>query len=186
MTNAAEGFRQFIEQTCGTDPGHIIADGRWHRFNIKDTRKRTSKPGRYLLHADEHPVGWFMDWRDEKTRHRWFGKDSGERIDRAEIERRRQARDMERLRIHQDAADEALSFWRTCKPLNEVHPYLEDKGVKAYSTRQGSGTRFGLGDAPCVIVPIADAEGRPLSLQAIRADGERRFWPALPMRAGTS
>lgn len=177
MLDVCEGFRQFIEQTCGTDPGTIVADGRWHRFNIKDTRKRTSKPGRYLLHADERPVGWFMDWRDEKTRHRWFGKSNGETIDRAEIERRRYARQMERVRAFQDAADEALAFWRTCKPINEVHPYLEAKGVKAYGTRQGSGSRFGLGDVPCVIVPIADSEGKPLSLQAIRADGERRFWP---------
>lgn len=184
MTDTREGFRQFIEQICGTDPGAIIADGRWHRFNIKDTRKRTSKPGRYLLHDDERPVGWFMDWRDEKNRHRWFGKSTGETIDRAEIERRRLARQMDQMRKFQDAADEALSFWRTCKPINEVHPYLEAKGVKAYGTRQGSGARFGLGDAPCVIVPIADSEGKPLSLQAIRADGERRFWPGSTHEGG--
>jgi hypothetical protein len=125
-----------------------------------------------------------MDWRDEKVRHRWFGQGSGETLDRAEIARRRDARQMDRLRAFQDTADEALTFWRECKTISEVHPYLERKGVSPHGTRQGSGKRFGLGDAPCVIVPISDAEGKPLTLQAIRADGERRFWPGTTHEGG--
>lgn len=177
MRDAAEDFRRFILSVCGSAPDHVLADGRWHSFRMEDTRHKGSRPGRYLLHNDERPVGWVMDWRDEKIRHRWFGQSSGETIDRAEIDRRKRARDVERQRGFQAAADDALAFWRECKTLGEIHPYLERKGVAPYGTRQGSGKRFGLGDVPCVIVPIADAENSPLTLQAIREDGERRFWP---------
>jgi phage/plasmid primase-like uncharacterized protein/KaiC/GvpD/RAD55 family RecA-like ATPase len=183
-TGVAEEFRRFIQDLCGSAPDHVVADGRWHSFRMDDTRHKGSRPGRYLLHNDERPVGWVMDWRDEKVRHRWFGQGSGETLDRAEIARRRDARQMDRLRAFQDAADDALAFWRECKTISEVHPYLERKGVSAYGTRQGSGRRFGLGDAPCVIVPISDAEGKPLTLQAIRADGERRFWPGTTHEGG--
>ncbi|MFE8106929.1 AAA family ATPase [Sphingomonas melonis] len=182
--SVAEEFRAFIMNVCGAAPDHVVADGRWHSFRMADTRHKGSRPGRYLLHNDERPVGWVMDWRDEKVRHRWFGSNSGETIDRAEIARRRDARAMERLRAFQNAADEAVEFWKTCKPLSELHPYLERKGVLPYRTRQGSGARFGLGDAPCVIIPIIDAEGRPLTLQAIREDGERRFWPGSTHEGG--
>lgn len=179
-----EEFRRFIASVCGSAPDTVVADGRWHSFRMEDTRRKASRPGRYLLHADERPVGWVMDWRDEKVRHRWFGQSTGETLDRAEIERRRTARQMDRQRGFQEAADEALSFWRECKPLSELHPYLERKGVLAHGTRQGSGRRFGLGDVPCVIVPISDADGKPMSLQAIRDDGERRFFPGTTHEGG--
>lgn len=182
--NIEEEFRRFIKSVCGSAPDTIVADGRWHSFRMEDTRHKGSRPGRYLLHADQRPVGWVMDWRDEKQRHRWFGQSTGETIDRAEIMRRRQDREMERLRGFQAAADDALAFWKTCKPLSELHPYLERKGVAPYRTRQGSGARFGLGDVPCVIIPISDADDRPLSLQAIREDGERRFWPGSTHEGG--
>lgn len=179
-----EEFRRFIKSVCGSAPDSIVADGRWHSFRMEDTRHKGSKPGRYLLHADERPVGWVMDWRDEKVRHRWFGQATGETLDREEIINRRNARAMERLRGFQAAADEAKAFWAACKPINEVHPYLERKGVSPYRTRQGSGQRFGLGDSPCVIVPIVSAEGTAMTLQAIRADGERRFWPGSTHEGG--
>lgn len=182
--SVAEEFRAFILNVCGSAPDHVVADGRWHSFRMDDTRHKGSRPGRYLLHNDERPVGWVMDWRDEKVRHRWFGKGSGETLDREEVIRRRNARDMDRLRGFQAAADDAKAFWAQCRPISEVHPYLECKGVAPYRTRQGSGARFGLGDVPCVIIPIADAEGRALTLQAIREDGERRFWPGSTHEGG--
>jgi phage/plasmid primase-like uncharacterized protein len=172
-----EQFRRFIIGICDTDPGVIVADGRWHRFRISDTRHKSSKPGRYLMHADGKANGIFMDWRDGK-RHKWFAGGGGESIDRAEIERRRAARKTDQMRAYQIAAEEAVEFWRACSPLSDgLHPYLARKGVMAHGTRQGSGKRFGLGDEPCVIVPLSDGEGNPLTLQAIREDGERRFWP---------
>jgi phage/plasmid primase-like uncharacterized protein/KaiC/GvpD/RAD55 family RecA-like ATPase len=174
----AEQFRQFIMKACDTDPGNIVADGRWHRFRISDTRHKGSKPGRYLLHLDGRPNGIFMDWRDG-IRHQWKADGSYESLDREEIARRRTARQLDQLRGFEDAAADAIEFWKICTPLSDgLHPYLAKKGIGAqFGTRQGSGKRFGLGDVPCVIVPLSDADGRPMSLQAIREDGERRFWP---------
>lgn len=174
----AEDFRQFIVSICATDPGSIVADGRWHRFRISDTRHKGSKPGRYLLHLDERPNGLFMDWRDG-IRHKWRPDGKYESIDRDEVARRREARRMDQLRGFQIAAEEAFAFWGQCSILSEgLHPYLERKGLQAaLGTRQGIGKPFGLGDVPCVIVPLYDGDDKPRSLQAIREDGERRFWP---------
>lgn len=178
LESAAEDFRRFILDVCGSAPDTIIADGKWHSFRMLDTRHKGSRPGRYLLHNDQRPVGWFMDWRDEKVRHRWLGQGSSETLDRAEIADRRAARRMEQVRAFQIAAEEAVEFWQHCPKLSDgLHPYLKSKGVMGHGTRQGSGKRFGLGDVPCVIVPLSDSEGKPQSLQAIREDGERRFWP---------
>lgn len=174
----AEDFRQFIISICATDPGSIVADGRWHRFRISDTRHKGSKPGRYLLHLDDRPNGLFMDWRDG-IRHKWRPDGKYESIDRDEVARRREARRMDQLRGFQIAAEEAFGFWGQCSILSEgLHPYLERKGLQAaLGTRQGSGKGFGLGDVPCVIVPLYDGSDKPRTLQAIREDGERRFWP---------
>jgi phage/plasmid primase-like uncharacterized protein len=179
VENLTEQFRRFIIDACDTDPGHIIADGRWHRFRIADTRHKGSKPGRYLLHLDGRPNGIFMDWRSGSIRHKWRADGNYESIDRDEVARRRSARQVDQMRAWADAAADAVEFWKSCGPLNDgLHPYLEAKGIAAqYGTRQGSGERFGLGDVPCVIIPLSDADGKPMSLQAIREDGERRFWP---------
>jgi phage/plasmid primase-like uncharacterized protein len=179
VENLTEQFRQFVIAACDTDPGTIVADGRWHRFRIADTRHKGSKPGRYLLHLDGRANGIFMDWREGGKRHIWKADGTYEAIDRSEVARRREFRRVQQLREFQDAADEAAEYWKSCSALSDgLHPYLANKGVKlALGTRQGSGARFGLGDVPCVIVPLSSADGAPMSLQAIREDGERRFWP---------
>lgn len=177
IDNLTEQFRQFIIAACDSDPGQIVADGRWHSFRINDTRHKGSKPGRYMLHLDGKPNGIFMDWRDEKTRHKWFGEGSSESIDRAEVERRRQERHARQRAEFAQAAREARAFWDTCTKINGAsHPYLDVKGIAPHGTRYGSGELFGLGKVQCVVVPLYTADDRLMSLQAIRADGERRFW----------
>lgn len=172
-----EQFRQFIIAACDTDPGQIVADGRWHSFRISDTRHKGSKPGRYMLHLDGKPNGIFMDWRDEKTRHKWFGEGSFESLDRAEIERRRRDRQAQQRAEFEQAARAARAFWDTCTKINGAsHPYLDAKQVGPNGARYGSGELFGLGKVQCVVVPLYGADDRLMSLQAIRADGERRFW----------
>jgi phage/plasmid primase-like uncharacterized protein len=175
--NLTEQFRRFIIAACDTDPGAIIADGRWHRFRISDTRHKSSKPGRYLLHLDGRANGLFMDWRDGK-RHQWKADGSCESIDRAEVEKRRRAREEARRAEFAKAAAAAQSFWAQCTKINGAsHPYLDQKGIAPHGARYGSGELFGLGKVQCVVIPLVSAEGRAMSLQAIRADGQRRFWP---------
>lgn len=186
MTDVATQFRDWIVSEFKVDPGPVIADGRWHRFNPGDTRHKSSKPGRYLVHADGKANGIFMDWRDGGARHKWFAGGVVQSVDRDEINRQRDARRIEQERVFQYAADEAANFWRNhCTRINDgVHPYLAVKGVQPCGTRQGSGEHFGLGNRPCVIVPIVSPDGTALSLQAIREDGERRFWPGSTKEGG--
>lgn len=177
-------FRQFILAACDSDPGQIVADGRWHSFRIADTRHKGSKPGRYLLHLDGKPNGIFMDWRDQ-VRHKWFGSGSFESLDRAAIEQRRRARQAERDAGYAQAAQAAEAFWDTCTKINGAsHPYLDAKKIGPNGARYGSGELFGLGKVQCVVVPIYNADRRLVSLQAIRADGERRFWRNASHEAG--
>lgn len=173
-----EQFRAFIVQHCDTDPGAIVADGKWHRFNIKGTRHKSSRPGRYLLHLDGKANGLFWDWRDEKVRHHWFADGPAIKVDREEIARRRKERQDQLIAQYAKASAAALTYFqRECVPINGAsHPYLERKKIAPHGSRQGSGRPFGLGDETCVIIPIRSAENKPLSLQAIRGDGERRYW----------
>jgi hypothetical protein len=177
--SAAEDFRSWLQLSFGVDPGNVIADGKWHRFNPGDTRHKSSKPARYLVHADGKANGIYMDWRhDEKVRHKWFGGQSGETIDRAAIDKLRSERRQAQDAAFSRAADDAATYWSACPKINGAsHPYLDAKQISPCGARQGSGKRFGLGDVPCVVVPLSGPEGNALSLQAIREDGERRFWP---------
>lgn len=176
--SAAEDFRAWIQSSFGVDPGHIIADAKWHRFNPGDTRHKSSKPARYMLHDDERPIGLFMDWRQEgKARHVWRGGANGVTVDRAEIDRRRAERRSAQDAGFARAAEEASAFWSKCTKINgESHPYLDAKGIPPCGSRIGNDPRFGLGKEPCVIVPVSGPDGQAMTLQAIRADGERRFW----------
>lgn len=169
MTDATEQFRQFIIATCNTDPGGIIADGRWHRFNIADTRSKASKPGRYLMHLDESPIGIFMDWRDEKKRHRWFADSKAVSYDRAAIEARRKERDAQLATSFADAAKAAKAYWDGA--LNgadaAAHPYIVRKGIGSNGSRIRNGG---------LLVPMYTADGELRTLQQIAADGSRLFW----------
>jgi hypothetical protein len=104
------------------------------------------------------PNGIFMDWRSGSKRHIWRADGNYESIDRDEVARRREsARQVDQQLRASDAAADAVEFWKSCGPLNDgLHPYREQGHQAAqYGTRQGSGERFGLGDVPCVIVPLS-------------------------------
>lgn len=178
-------FRAFIKELCGTAPASIDADGKWHRFRIEDTRSKASTPGAYLMHLDENPVGLFMDWR-RGERHRWRPGGATGAIDRESL-RKQAAETEERRRAgYAEAAAKALTFFqKECVAINGAsHPYLERKRIGPHGARQGSGRPFGLGDQPCLIVPIRGPDNKALTLQAICGDGERRFWPGSTTEGG--
>lgn len=169
MTDCTEQFRQFIIKTCNTDPGIIIADGRWHRFNIADTRSRSSKPGRYLMHNDDRPVGHFMDWRDEKVRHRWFPDSRPLSYDRAAVEAKRAARNAELAQGFAAAAAAAKAYWDGAVNGADAaaHPYVVAKGIGSNGARVRNGG---------LLIPLYTADGDLRSLQQIAGDGSRLFW----------
>ena len=155
----ADNFRQWIAAQCG----------KWHRFNPGDTKSKNSKPARYLLHDDERPVGWFMDWRNG-TRHRWFGSTSFETMDRDAINGRRKERQEALTAQYDAAAAAAKSYWDNSEPAKangSRHAYLAAKSVSPHHTRE-RGERL--------LVPLYNADGVMRSLQSIKPDGSRKFW----------
>jgi phage/plasmid primase-like uncharacterized protein len=173
-----EQFRAFIKRLCDTDVPNIVADGKWHRFRIGDTRHKGSKPGAYLLHTENgRPNGIFIDWRDEQVRHKWFADGPVEHVDRAEIDRKRKERQQEIYRGLAEASAHALQFWKVCAHKPEsLHPYLVEKRIGFNGARIGNHPAFGLGPSPLLIIPIRNIDPKLSTLQAIRADGQRRFF----------
>ena len=86
----------------------IVADGAIHAFHV-DGDRRGTKNGRYQLHADGHPAGWFGTHK-QALWHRWTATRSTEPTpaERAAYARRlallKAARDVER-QAAQDAAE---------------------------------------------------------------------------------
>ena len=108
----------------------------------------------------------------------WRGDDAEQvrmptAADLAAIERRRQQERAQRLR----SIEGARAHWARCAPQHGLHPYLERKGLSAVGTQA---LRV-WGDA--LVVPVW-WKGRIISLQSITPDGQKRFWPGAPVKAG--
>jgi putative DNA primase/helicase len=117
----------------GFDPGEVIADGHYHRFDVK----RGDKSGYYNLDADGHGV--FGSW---KTREQFIFR-SGNFQEMTEAERaeasakykaEQRRRKIEKQESQQKVAIEARSIWEGA--ANAVdHPYLIKKKISARGLR---------------------------------------------------
>jgi putative DNA primase/helicase len=148
----------------------IIGDGKIHAFYV-DGDKRGSKNGRYQLHLDDTPAGWFGSRRLGEW-HRWSQKRNHEMTaaERASFATRlaqmKTERDAEQQRVQQAAAKRAAGLWERAKPATNDHPYLSRKHVRAYGIRA---LREQL------LIPVRDAEGAMWTLQFIGTDGSKKF-----------
>jgi putative DNA primase/helicase len=145
-------------------PDGVIADGAIHAFHV-DGDRRGSKNGRYQLHADGRPAGWFGSHKIGLW-HKWSAADQGtptvaERAAYAvRIANLKAARDAERMEIQEAARRRAAGLWQRARPATNDHPYLVRKSVRAYGTRI---LRMQL------LVPVRDSAGVLCSLQFIGA-----------------
>lgn len=163
--------RQFADAVF-RDLGAIIdpiPDGKIHRFALPDKR-RTSKPGWYVLHLDGVPAGAFGDWVSG-YQSSWHAV-ADQPITLAERERirqrvadakERQQRETEAAQYR--AADRALKLWNS-DLASAMHPYLERKGISALGLRQ---------HGEDLVVPLWDVERRLWNVQSIAPDGTKRF-----------
>jgi putative DNA primase/helicase len=71
----------------------------------------------------------------------------------------------------------AREFWGRCSPLGQPHPYIARKGLSSLGCA-GLRTKDGL-----LVVPVMVGEYL-VSLQTITPQGEKRFWPGAPVKAG--
>lgn len=182
--NSAEiidAFRQAMRaEGLGTDDA-IVADGRAHRYHVKDDRP-SEKNGVFALHADGTPAGWFGSHRGGFAVHTWVSK----RIDTLTADEREKhrkrmeaactAREKEERRRHDEAARKAVAIWSKAAPAPENHPYLARKRVQSYGLRAATWRKWERDAAGkwaerafpgALLVPLRNAAGELRSLQAI-------------------
>jgi putative DNA primase/helicase len=149
---------------------HVPADGKWHR--CKTETHRHKRNGAVLLAVHER-AGWVRDWAAHPEPLRWTaGADAAlPTIDLAAI-RRRQSEDR---RATMRATLAMRDYWKTCVPLRGGHPYLGSHSLDM----TGSAGLSVDGDGWLVVPAMKDRN--LLSLQRISQDGQKRFWPNIPM-----
>lgn len=158
-------------RSSGLRPREVVADGRWRRCKTDD--KPHKKNGAYVLYPDGR--GYFKNWATDLDLNRWDDASvtHAPKIDLAAIAKQRADERRRRLAAIRQARD----FWSWCEPMKMLHPYLERKELSAEGC---AGLRVSNGE---LVVPVYWGE-RITSIQKINADGEKRFWPGAPVKAG--
>ncbi len=161
---------------AGLHPRDVVADGRIRRCATKTHPHRRN--GWYMLHLD----GRRGVWGDnaiaprQATGH-WEDHAATTRQPTAEeVERQRREKDKQRA-YRLQAIRSARAFWNNARPLNRPHPYLERKGLTPLGCA-GLRQHDGL-----LVVPVLWKQSL-ISIQTITVDGQKRFWPGAPVKAG--
>lgn len=162
-------FRQAMQAAGIHYSGELIADGKLHRFHIEG-HKRGSKNGAYILHVDECPAGWFLNYKTGVSQ-KWRKSGSMGHIPRqmtAEIEKAKCEREAEQRQRYEAAAVKARSIWNRSKPILEKldHAYLVNKGI------QSNGARL---YRESLVIQLLDARKQIVNLQFIHPDGTKIF-----------
>ncbi|WP_461209465.1 AAA family ATPase [Desulfocurvus sp. DL9XJH121] len=172
MIDATAEFLTTCEDQ-GLRPERIIGDGELHRCPVEG--KAHGLDGAYVLHQDPPASGWWKNYRtgNEDTWTTASGNDpSISPEDRARLRARikadQEAQREAQAKHHAEAAAEAASILTEAPGCPIDHPYLKAKAVPAYPGLKLS--RDGR-----IIVPVLDATGKPVSLQFIADNGEKRF-----------
>jgi putative DNA primase/helicase len=166
-----QAFRAALLADLGHAPDTIQSDGQGHRFSTNG--KRGNKDGRYRLHLDGIPAGYYechrqgikRNWKASKDQLPDWTPEQRHQHQQA-LERNKRLRYAEEQRHYEQAAERALRIWRGAIPAPEHHPYLVRKGIQPYLARL-SGT--------ALVIPLYDTRGRLWSVQYIQPNGEKRF-----------
>jgi len=188
----AEQFAEALRE-CGLRPdGPLQMDGEMHRVPVEGD-KGHERSGAYVGHLDGKPAGFIQNFR---TGVKTTWKASGQVAalgaqDRAqmaaEAAQKRHERALERERMYERTAQQVDAIWTAATPA-EAHPYLAEKGVPSHGLRQGvdgqtitvrdrEGAEHEISVAGRLLVPVADADGKMMSLQFIEPAGAKMFMP---------
>lgn len=164
-----------FEQTlfaAGFSPRVVIADGKWRRCATTDKPKKRN--GAYCLHPDGR--GYFKNWAVDQEMNTWTDASvtRSAPVDPTVIAKRKEAESAQRIK----AIHAARAFWSACKPMHGLHPYLSNKGLSA------AGCTHLRVHGDLLVVPVF-WKNKVISLQTIKADGQKRFWPGAPVKAGS-
>ena len=169
-------FEQALRM-AGLRPREVVADGKIRRCDTE------AKPGRkngwYMLRPDG--TGVWGDWASGGSDVLGTWRDEHAHMDPAKAaqmaERSRRQREQERAdRI--EAMRKARRFWEGSRACSRLHPYLSAKSLSPLGTqalRENDGA---------LVVPVMWS-GRVISVQSIRHDGTKRFWPGAPVKGGS-
>jgi putative DNA primase/helicase len=195
IADAFDPAEQFAEalRACGLRPdGPVQMDGQMHRVPVEGD-KRNERSGAYVGHLDHRPAGFIQNFKTGlKTT--WkvtgpaaaLGAEDRARV-AAEAAQSRHERALERERQYERAAQRVDAIWTAATPI-EVHPYLAEKGVPSHGLRQSvdgqtitvqdrEGIEYEVSITGRLLIPVADANGRMMSLQFIDAAGTKMFMP---------
>lgn len=173
-------FRAAMFNAGVPPPDEIVGDGAIHRFRVNGERAG-KRSGAYRLFTDGTPAGWFVSHKAGAL-HKWSsGADSAQRMPRnewiayrAELAHRQQQRAADDARRHAAAAQRAQTLLDAATGDVSTHPYAAKKAVPfGAGVRRGGFPQCGWDDA--ILVPLYGADGALDSLQAIAADGTKRF-----------
>jgi putative DNA primase/helicase len=116
-----------------TPPENIIADGKIHNFSTEEGNS-SDDAGRYILHLDGFPAGWFRDHR-EGIEQKWHLNtaraltDQEQAAHQAQIAKIRQKRDIDDALRKEVAKAKSVNIWKAAAPAEADHPYLVRKQV---------------------------------------------------------
>ena len=162
-------FEQAL-RSSGLRPRDVVADGKWRRCATDDKPKKRN--GAYCLHSDGR--GFWRNWATDLELNSWRDERATVRpVDQARLDAQR---DRERsYRIQ--AMRSARAFWGNARPLNRIHPYVDRKGLSPLGCA-------GLRQHDGLLVSPVWLGDWIISVQTIRPEGEKRFWPGAPVKAG--
>lgn len=156
---------------AGLRPREIAADGKWRRCATDD--KPRKRNGAYKL-ALNGGRGWWRNWACDDALNVWDKAGEIEHV--VDHEAQRRWRDQERQR-RISAMRAARDFWSSSMRLVAPHPYIANKGLSQLGC---SGLRWRGG---LLVVPVWVGDWI-VSVQTISAEGDKRFWPGAPVKAG--
>jgi putative DNA primase/helicase len=152
--------------------GSIIADGSLHRCHI-DGHKPGTKNGAYILHLDNNPAGWAMDYKTGCILN-WRADGRPGKLTKADwqaIEAAKQQRQKEQEEAHHQAVLKACSIWERAVYADAANRYCYRKKIKPHGAKTGdSGNLKGV-----LILPLYNANSKLVNLQFIQPDGTKRF-----------
>ena len=166
--SAIDQFRQAMQMAGIYFSGEIIADGRLHRFHIEG-QKMGTKNGAYILHLDDHPAGWFLNYTTGQSQN-WRGSGRAQ-LSNSNIQQIREVkrqREEEIRLMNEDTAKKAKYIWSQSKPIarRENHKYLVTKGIQQHGARVYRES---------LVIPIYNESDQLVNLQFISAEGKKLF-----------
>lgn len=155
-------------RAAGYEPPDDIIPGKWHRFSSNG--KRSDTAGFCKLFDDmrggifgDHRTGESVEWQANKA----SDMTPKEREDwRRHVEQARKDRELDEIRMREEAQKRAEAIWTAAQTANDDHPYLARKNVRSFGLRVHKGL---------IVVPMRDTAGALRSLQFISPEGEKRF-----------